>query len=129
MKPPVNTQVTEGELASFWFDENGILYALSKSTPRTLEKQKENYALIRRITKNKKVCLLSDTTTASQQDEVTTTYMIKEIPNLFIAMAIISDSALGRFTVNHFLTTNHQPIPIKYFTNEKEAKEWLKKYL
>ena len=42
MKPPEHVTLFEGELATFWFDEQGILCALSKSTARSLEKQKKN---------------------------------------------------------------------------------------
>ena len=60
MIPPEHVTIYEGELASFWFDENGILCANSKSVPRTLEKQKANYDLVRQITGNRLVCLLAD---------------------------------------------------------------------
>ena len=129
MKPPANAQTFEGELATFWFDENGILCALAKNTPRSVELQKENYAFIRRITHNKKVCLLSDTSSAAQQDKATRDYAAREMPNVFTAMAVISDSVIGQFATNIFITLKNQPIPIKFFTNEADAKQWLKKYL
>jgi len=46
MKQPDNVKIFEGELATFWVNEKGILYAVAKKTPRTLDKQKENFALI-----------------------------------------------------------------------------------
>jgi hypothetical protein len=124
-----STKIFEGELATLWFDENGILCALAKSVPRTLEKQKENYTFIRQITGNKKVCLLSDTTSSRPQDKETRDYMARELPNVFKAMAVISESVTGIFITNVFLTLKRQPIPIKIFSDEKKAKEWLKQYL
>jgi hypothetical protein len=59
MTPPSNARVYEGELADFWFDESGILCAVSKMVPRTLENQKANYDLIRASTSNTRVCLLA----------------------------------------------------------------------
>ena len=129
MKPLDNVTVHEGELAFFWFDESGILCALSKDTPRTFEKQQKNYEFIKNISGNKKVCLLSDTTNSATQDKATRDYMAQEIPNVFIAMAVISDSILGKFITNMFLHLKQQPIPIKFFSNEKDAKEWLKGFL
>jgi hypothetical protein len=129
MKPPPDVKIFEGELATFWFDENGILCALSKNTPRTLEKQKKNYEFIREITSNKKVCLLSDTTTSRPQDKETRDYMAGELPKIFKAMAVISGSVLGKLITNTFLVLKKQPIPIKMFSNEAEAKEWLKNHL
>ena len=129
MNLPDNTELFEGELATFWFDENGILCALAKNTPRSIEKQKKNYAFIRQITGNKKVCLLSDTTSSSPQDKETRDYAASELPNVFKAMAVISKSAAGLFIANIFVALKHQPIPIKMFADENQAKEWLKEYL
>lgn len=129
MNAPDNTKIFEGELAIFWFDENDILCAYAKNTPRSLEKQKQNYAFIREITGNKKVCLLSDITSASPQDKKTRDYSAGELPNVFKAMALISKSPLGKFIANMFVALKNQPIPIKMFATEEEAKEWLKQYL
>lgn len=129
MIPPDNIQIFEGALAKFWFDENGILCAVSKPTLRTIETQRENYEFIKNFTGNQRVCLLADTTTTSPQDKATREYMAKELPNVFKAMAIISRSPLGYFITNLFLAIKHQPIPIKFFKSEKDAKEWLMQFL
>jgi hypothetical protein len=129
MTPPDNAEIYEGELATFWFDDNGILFANAKNTPRTLEKQIKNYEFLKQITGDKKVCLLSDTTNTSPQDKETRDYVAKEIPNIFKAMAVISTSVMGGFTSNVFIAIKQQPVPLKMFENESEAKEWLKQYL
>lgn len=129
MKPPDNTRLYESDLATFWFDENYILCAIAKKTHRTVDKQKKTYELIRQISDNKKVCILSDATSVSPLDKETREYVALEIPTIFKAMAIISASALGRTIANIFLTLKRQPVPIKMFANEKDAKEWLKQYL
>ena len=129
MKPPDNAKIIEGELATFWFDESGILCAIAKNVPRSLEKQRDNYVFIKQITGNKKVCLLSDTTSSTPQDKETRDYSATEMPNVFKAMAIISDSVLGQFSANVFLALKDQPIPIKFFADENTAIEWLKAYL
>lgn len=129
MQLPKDRTIFEGELASFWFDENGFLCAQAKNTPRTLERQKENYALIRKISGNKKVCLLTDTTSSSAQDRATREYTATEIPHIFKAMAIISTSAAGRMVANLFIALKDNPIPIKIFGDESSAREWLKTYL
>ncbi|MES2763725.1 MAG: STAS/SEC14 domain-containing protein [Bacteroidota bacterium] len=129
MKLMDNATVFEGELAFFWFDESGILCAISKDTPRTLEKQQKNYVFVKQITGNKKVCLLSDTTRSALQDKTTRNYMAEELPHMFTAMAVVSDSVLGKYITNLFLNLKQQPIPIKFFSSEQEAKKWLKNYL
>ncbi len=129
MQPVNDTKVFEGELATFWFDDNGILCAIAKGVERNVEKQKKNYDFIAEITNRKKVCLLSDTTSSKPQDLETRNYAASQLPNYFKAMAVISGSSLGRYIANLFITLKHQPIPIKMFANEEEAKEWLKQYL
>jgi hypothetical protein len=129
MNPPEGTVIYEGELASFWIDENGILCARGKYTSRSLEKQEANYEFIRKITGDKPVCLLSDTTSSPPMDRATREYIASEMPKVFKAMAVISETPLGRMVANAFLAINRDPIPIKMFDNEKEAKEWLKQYL
>jgi hypothetical protein len=129
MTPPNNAKVYEGELADFWFEEDGILCAVSKMIPRTLEKQKANYNLIREITGNKRVCLLADNTLTYEQDEATSKYMAREIPNVFKAMAVISRTVFGQAVSDTFLYYHGTPVPIKTFKDEIEAKEWLRLYL
>ncbi|HXC07076.1 MAG TPA: STAS/SEC14 domain-containing protein [Bacteroidia bacterium] len=127
MKAP--EKVIEGELATFWFDESGILCANGKSIARDLDMQKRNFALIREISAGKKICLLSDNTQSQAQDKATRDYTTKELPRLFKAMAIISNSALGLYSVKIFTNFNQQPIPIQFFDTEEEAKAWLRTYL
>ena len=129
MQPPDNVRIYEGELADFWFDDFGILCAVSKKVHRTIEKQKANYAFIREITGNKRVCLFVDNTVTYIQDEKTREFSAREMPELFKAMAIISNSVMGKAAAHLFQYFHGQPIPISSFDNETEAKEWLKQYL
>ena len=129
MQPPINVKTFEGDLATFWFDTNGILCALGKNTPRSLQKQKENYQFIKQITGGKKVCLLSSTTNSKPHDKETRDYIESELVNHFKAMAIISRSAVGELIPKIFMTINQQSIPIQYFDSETEARQWLQQYL
>jgi hypothetical protein len=129
MEQPINTKIYEGELASFWIDKDNILCALSKNTSRTLKKQKDNFTFIRQIIGDKKVCMLSDSTNANPPDIETRDYMEREMPTLFKAMAILSKSAIGEIFPKAFLVLNSYPMPMKYFSEEKEARDWLKQYL
>jgi len=129
MTPPINAKVYDGELADFWFDEHGILCAVSKMIPRTLENQHRNYQLIKKITGGKKVCLLADNTLTYEQDDTTRKLMAIEIPKLFKAMAVFSRTIFGQAVSDTFLYYQGSPIPIKTFKDEKEAKAWLLQYV
>jgi hypothetical protein len=128
MNPPEGSTTYEGELAVFWFNEHGILCARAKNTPRSMERQKANYEFIRKISGNKKVCLLSDTSTTAPQDKETRDYAAKEMPNVFSAMAVISGTAMGKFIANQFIHIKDHPIPIQLFEKEEDAVKWLKQY-
>ncbi|MES2138791.1 MAG: hypothetical protein V4511_03730 [Bacteroidota bacterium] len=55
-------------------------------------------------------------------------YAGKEGAKLIKASAIIVDSALTKTLLNLFLLINNPNVPIKLFTDEKEAKEWLQHF-
>jgi len=130
MKPPSNTKTFESELAVFWFDDDGILYAQSKEVKqRTLQMQIDSYEIIKKMSGNKKVCLLADTTSGSTQDREIRDYVAKEMSNVFKAMAVISGSHVGRFIAKLFISLKQPPIPIRMFEKESEAKKWLKQHL
>ena len=129
MIPPEHVSIYEGELASFWFDEDGILCANSKSVPRTLEKQKASYEFVRQITGDRRVCLLADNTATYTQDDLTREYSAQEMPKLFKAMAVISGTTIARAAAHLFTYFHGQPVPIRTFDNEKEAREWLMQFV
>ena len=130
MQHPENTKIVESELATFWFDENGILYGVAKKTKfRTLKMQKENFAFLKQLTANKKVCLIADSTNGTPPNTEIREYIEKESQSIFKAIAIISKSAVGEIYPKAFLILNNYDIPIQFFAEETTAKEWLKQYL
>lgn len=112
-----------------WFDSSGILYANTKDVFRTLQIQKEAYEYIREITGGNKVCLLSNPSSSNPLDKETQEYMEREQPSLFKAIAVISETVRGEIISKNFLKLQKPSIPINFFNDEKEAKEWLKRYL
>ena len=129
MIPPDNTQIYETEIGIFWLDADGILCQNSKATPRTMENMKKHIDLIRQITNNAKVCTLADGTHAAPSNKEIRDFVKTELKKSTKAMAILSSSPLGTLLANFIILFNRQDIPIKLFTNEKEAKEWLRHYL
>ena len=55
---PTDRQIFEGEIATYWINDDGILVSLSKSPMRTVANITENVALVKGITKDKRVPLL-----------------------------------------------------------------------
>ena len=128
IKPPAGKQIFEGEIATYWLDD-GILVSLSKSPKRTIANITENIALVKRITNNKKVPLLIYLSKSPIPDKETREFVTKQLPNIYTAMAMVSKAGLAKFIVNFLFKLKPPPIPMKNFTDDKEAKEWLKQYL
>lgn len=130
MIPPPNTKVYEFPASTIWFDENGILCSIAKKVPpETVEEVKKTVAELAKITDGKKVCLLSDNTDSPPANKEMRDYLAEIIPEIVKAVAIISRSAVGKMAANLFFSIKKQPFPIKMFTDETEAREWLKHYL
>ena len=129
MKIPDNAQVFDSPLLVFWFDENGILCSNSKPVPHTLSTMKETAEMIKKILKGKKVCTVADNTNSQPINKEIRDYLGKELPNIYKAIASISNSVLGKTIVNFYFKLKPPPFPTRIFNTEKEAKEWIKQYL
>jgi hypothetical protein len=130
MIPPKNAVVTETPTSTFWIDEKGIFCSISKKgIPQTLEEAKKRIDLLRKLLGGKKVCMLLDVTHSGETTKEIQDLAAEELPKLVKAMAILSDSALGRMIVNLFFNIKEQPYPTKMFNDEQVAREWLEQYL
>lgn len=130
MEPPKNANVFDLKTSIMWFDEDGIVCSVSKKIPtQTLEDSKKGVADFKKIIGNKKVCLLADVTNSSETTREVRDYAAIELPKLVKAVAMISKSALGRMLANMFFSIKEQPYPVKMFSDEADAKKWLKKFL
>lgn len=130
MEIPKNLDLIETATSTVWFDENGICCSVSKKhPPQSLEETKKAVEDFKKLTNGKKICMLLDITNSTPSSKEVRDYAAEEMPNLVIAIAMISQSPLGRMVANLFFGLKPPPYPTKMFSNEKEAKEWLKQYL
>lgn len=130
MQIPDNVEIHELPTSVLWFDESGILCSVAKKVPQqTIEEAKKTMIDFLKITGGRKVCLLSDSTDSPPADKEMRDYAAEVIPEVAKAVAIISRSAVGKMAANLFFSIKKQPYPVKMFTDENEAKEWLKQYL
>ena len=128
MQPPTDRKVVEGEIATYWFDD-GILVSLSKSPQRTVENIKGNVALVKEITNNKRVPLLIYLSNSPVPDKETRKFATTQLPVIYTAMAMVSKPGLSKFIMNILFALKPPPIPMKSFTDDKAAKEWLQQYV
>jgi hypothetical protein len=128
MTPPAGKQIFEGEIATYWW-EDGILVSLSKSPMRTIENIARNVALVKSITNNKPVPLLIYLANSPVPDKATRQFSTEQLPVIYSAMAMVSKPGLAKLIMNILFLLKPPPIPMKSFTDDKEAKAWLQQYL
>ena len=128
MKPPANIETIEGEIADYWYND-GILYSYSKSVLRTVENISGNVALVKQITGGKKVPLLIYLSNSPVPDKATRKFSTEKLPEIYTAMAMVSKPGLAQFIMKILFRFKPPPIPMKSFTNDEEAKEWLQQFV
>ncbi len=130
MVPPHDAELIDFPTSTMWFDEFGILCSVAKKVPQqTVEDAKITMVDFRKFTGGKQVCMLSDSTDSPPANKEMRDYAAEVMPEIAKAVAVISRSAVGKMAANLFFSIKKQPYPVKMFTDENEAKEWLKQYL
>ena len=129
MEIPYNFDLIKGKIADYYFDKGGILYSFSKNPVRTIENISANIALVKSITNNKKVPLLIYLSDSSVPYKAARKFSTEQLPNVYTAMAMVSKPGLSRLIMNILFRFSPPPIPMKSFTDDKPANEWLKQYL
>ena len=129
MNLPENSSLIKGEIADYRLDEDGILYSYSKKPKRTVANITANIALVKKITGGKKVPLLIYLSDSPVPDRETRKFSAKILPEVYAAMAMVSKPGLAKFIMNVLFGLKPPAIPTKTFSEEEEAKKWLRQYL
>lgn len=128
IKIPTDRQIWEGNIATYWVD-NGMLISLSKSPKRTVELIAENVTLVKQITNNKPIPLLIYLSDSPIPDKATRKFSTEQLPIIYKAMAMVSQPGLSQFIMNILFSLKPPPIPMKSFTDDKQARDWLKQFV
>ena len=126
---PTDRPHFESEIATYWFEDDGILVSLYKDVKRTVENIAANVALVKRITDNKRAPLLIYLTNSPVPDKATRQFSTAQLPTVYTAMAMIADRGLTKLIMNLLFRFQSPPIPMKNFTDIAEARAWLRQYL
>lgn len=118
----------KGEIADYKFHE-GILYSYSKSPKRTVKNISENIALVKQITNNQTVPLLIYLCDSPVPDKETRKFSTEQLPNVYKAMAMVSKPGLAQLIMGILFKLKTPPIPMKSFSNDEEARQWLKQFM
>lgn len=126
---PTDRHTWESEIATYWFDDNGILVSLSKSVLRTVENISSNVAVVRSITNNNPVPLLIYLANSPIPNKQTRKFSTEQLSSIYSAMAMVCKPGLSKFIMNILFGLNPPPIPMKSFTDDNAAREWLKQFI
>lgn len=124
---PPRAPLIEGEIADYYFDGQ-ILISLSKSIKRTVENISNNVALVQKITNHQPVPLLIYLSNSPVPDKATRQFSTTQLPIIYTAMAMIGKPGLSQLIMNILFSLKTPPIPMKSFTDEEKAMEWLKQF-
>jgi len=130
---PKNVKLIDWPTSIMWFDEDGVLYSIPKPAPPqppTKEEVLLQMDEFRKLLGNKKACMISITdSTAPPPKKEDRDWIAKELDSVIKALGIISVSPLSRMVANLFFGLKPPSYPVKFFSNQKDAKEWIKQYL
>lgn len=127
---PQDAKVYEFTNSDMWFDEDGILWSVSKmAPPQTVEQARQDLERLRSMIGDKKVCMLADVTHSTETTREMREFAAEELPKFTKAIAMVSGSALGKMFANLFFRIKSQPYPVKMFNNPEDARSWLQQYL
>jgi len=85
--------------------------------------------LVKQITGGKKVPLLIYLSNSPVPDKETRKFSAEQLPNVYTAMSMVSKGGLAQFIMNILFKFKPPPIPMKSFSDNKEARNWLKRFL
>jgi len=90
----------------------------------------DNFLVVKYLTKGEPVLKLLDARKIFKIKKEACTFVEKENdPKKHIAKAILVGSLISRFLNHFFLSQQNEKFPVRIFTSEKEAVEWLKSFL
>lgn len=134
MEIPTDTKTIDQPTSILWFDEDGVMYSKPKQGVPEPELSREEtikqIAVIKKIIGYKKTCMILETNTnlkAPKKED--RDFIAEQLNEITKAMGIISSSPLSRMIASLFFGLKPPAYPVKFFLNEKEAKEWIKQYL
>ena len=125
MEVPKDVELFKTELSTYWFDKDGLLISTSTDVKRTIENTTKNFELVRQITNGRKVPLLVYIAKSPVPDKKTRGFVAKELPTVYTAMAMVPTSGLGKIIMNAIFKFKPPSIPMKSFSSDNEAKQWL----
>ena len=121
----------ETRTAKVWLGDDGIIRLVSLGvSSEGVTIARENWEAINQVSQGKIRPVFADIRNVKTVGaEERRFYARVETKDLFSAVAMLVDSPLSRVIGSFFLGLNRLPIPIRLFTSEEHALEWLRGFL
>lgn len=131
MESGIDPTLHETTLLTCWFGEDGILYSKSKNATRSIKNYEELFELYRKLSNDgsNKLCTLGDISRSEPLSKEVREFITIELPKYIKAMALVSNTTMGKAIGTIFTQLSSSPYPTATFETKEEAVEWLKQYL
>ena len=130
MQSNIDAEVFETTTGKAWLREDGILMVVVKHQAEIkLEDAKSNIELGKKLTKGKIIGLCINMRQIRYIDREARSYYSSSENNNIKAIGVIVDSFLSRVIANFFVAIYKPKKPVKLFTSEEKATEWLKRFI
>jgi hypothetical protein len=129
VKPAPGDEIIETPTALVWVDEEGIAYFLPKKVKRTKENVTQGVKALTDRFGESKVCMICDITHPPIYSREMRGLLARELPKMIKAMGVLACSPAGKMTANLLYLAWRPPYPVKIFTSEEQAKQWIRQYL
>ncbi len=132
MDIPAGIQTHEMPSSIIWI-KDGIVYSTPKigiSQELSAEQMKQDMNKFKEIVGREKICMVVEINPKSKPaSKEERDIVASEIANITKAMALITSSHITRMIANLFFGFKPPSYPVKMFSNEREATNWIKQYL
>ena len=126
---PTDKEVFESPTSIYWFDDDGILFSISKwSEPVPIEEGMKVIDEFLDKHGHKKYRMIIDITNSAPSDKQGREIAAEVFPKITTAMAVLSNTPLGNMMANLFIGLKPPSYPMKIFSNPEKAVEWIKRF-
>lgn len=127
----MKSDVVEIKSGKVWIDENGIFHhKLFPGQDVTLDEMIESFDVQIRLSGGKRTPFLVDIRgIKSVSREARAHVSSQEVVRISSVTALVVDSPMSRVIGNFFMGLNKPPFPVRLFTSEEKALEWLKTFV
>lgn len=125
---PLNKSIQVGECCEWWFENDSLIRIRSKGYLKTEEKLKRDFEQIRNQMSTHKVKIYYDASLIAPIEKKIRVLLETMLKEIGLALAVTSDSNIGRMVANIFFTLSKTEVPMQIFKNEQDAIRWLNRY-